>query len=139
MDALAHPFFDPAARRRQGGRQLEQGSLQLVIHAQLCQRRRDAKHEQGAHLVPVQPGERRAVAVEQRTAAARSALGIDRDTRHAEGIQVAVDSPDRNLQFLGQFLGRHPSPSLEEHHDRQQAVCAHPALPLNRAIYLILP
>ncbi len=86
VDALPHPFSDPAAGGRESCRQLEQGGLQLVVHAQLCKRRRDAEHEQGAHLVTGQPGERRPVAVEQRTTTTRPALGIDGNARHAQGI-----------------------------------------------------
>ena len=55
----------------------------------------------------------------------RTALGVDRDAGLGEGLDVAVDRPNRDLELLGQLGRRHPAAGLEEEQDIDEAGGAH--------------
>jgi hypothetical protein len=55
----------------------------------------------------------------------RSALGVDRDTRLGEGLDVAIDRPNGYLELVGQFRGRHPATGLEEEQHIDQSTGSH--------------
>ena len=76
--------------------------------------------EESLGLVSRHTGEPGAVPLDQLHAAVRAALGVDRDARLAQCVNVAMDGPLRDLELLRQLRGRHPTAGLqeEEHGDQ---------------------
>ena len=118
MEALAHPLLIAAAGVGQRCRELEQRGAQFLAHAQVGQGCGDAEHKEGTHLALGQAGEGGAVAVDQGKAALGTGLAVDRHTGEAEGVDVAVNRPLRDVELLGQLAGCHLSARLQEHEQR---------------------
>ena len=55
----------------------------------------------------------------------RAALGVDRDARRAERLDVAVDRPDRDLELAGELGRGEPAAGLEQQEQGQQPGRAH--------------
>ena len=115
VEALAHTMLVSPAGIGKRGRQLAQRGRKLPADPQIGKGLGDAEHEQRAHLAFGQPCQVGAVAVEQRVAALRSRLAVDRHPRGAERVDVAVDGPLGDLQLPGELLCSHPAAGLEEH------------------------
>ena len=80
--------------------------------AELGCRAGQSGEEQGRSLGGRQPGQSRAVAIEQFEPAIRAAIGIDRHVSSAQLLDVTVDRTDRDLEFGGKRLRRHAATRL---------------------------
>jgi hypothetical protein len=92
------------------------------------------RHELG--LRERQTGQVGGVALEDADPTVAPRLGVDGDASGAQGLQVAVDRPDGHLETLGEVGGGHPAAALEQEHDRQEPVGAHPS-PLRWALHAV--
>ena len=52
-------------------------------------------------------------------------LGVDRQARHAEGLEVAARRPFRDLQLFGDLGRRHLAAGLQEQEDGDETVGPH--------------
>jgi hypothetical protein len=98
-----YPSGDPdlAVRRVQG-----------PVQAELAERLGHAQDEQRLGFVGTEPAQREPVALHQPAAAAWSGFGDDRHARGAEGLQVAVDRPDRHAKLGGERPSGRATPGL---------------------------
>ena len=106
---------------RQGGHDLELRRRDDRAQAELGGRAGQPREEQGLGLVGGHPGQSRPVAVHEADAAMGPAVRIDRDTGGAQGIHVAMDAPDGDLQLARELGRRQPAPRLEQEQQRHEA------------------
>jgi len=112
---------------RQGGQQLQLRRRQHGAEPELGGRAWQPGQRQRLGLVGAQPGQPRAVAVDELVAAAVPGVPVQRDAGLVQGLHVPVDGTDRDLKLAGQLSGRHPAPGLEQEQDRDQPAGAHDA------------
>lgn len=79
-------------------------------------------HHQRLHLGLRKAGEARAIAVDEADAATGSAVGVDRDPRRVERVDVAIDRAARHAKSMREGFGRERSLDLEFDQDRQETV-----------------
>ena len=118
VDALADVGFVGATGSGQRGGEFAQRGFEFLADAQLVERCGDAEHKQRAGFVLVEAGEVGAVAVEQGDTATRPTIRVDRHPSHAEGVDVAVDGADGDLEFRREGLRGHFPSALQEHQER---------------------
>ena len=98
-------FLDPlgvlAQLRRKGGPQLEPGGNERLAEAEFGGGAGECDEERGPRLVHGQSSEPGPVAVDQPVAASVAGSAIQRDTGGTERLDVPVDRPDGDLQFVG--------------------------------------
>jgi hypothetical protein len=70
-------------------------------------------------------GELGAIAFMKRETARAATLGIDRNARGAELVDVAIDGADRNLELARQRIGRQAAAHLKHDQDRKKTAGAH--------------
>src|SRR4029079_12099444 len=85
-----------------------------------------ARQEQGFGLLGSHAGQARPIPVDEADAAGRATLGVDRDPRRTELLDVAVDRPDRHLELARQLRAGHATALLQEEQQIDQATGAHP-------------
>ena len=117
VEALRHAPRARSELRWQGRHDLELGRCHDRSKPERRGRARQAPQEHRLGLVGRQAGQTRPVAVNEADTAVRASLGVDRDARLGERLDVAVDRPDGYLELLGQFRGRHPTAGLEQEQD----------------------
>ena len=110
-----------AERLGQGAHQLAEGRLQLRARV----RRRSGGEEQGTRLAGAQAAEVGATTTCEAPAAAPPLLGVDRQPRHAERVEVAPGGPLGHLELGGHLGRRHPASLLQEQEDGDEAVGTH--------------
>ncbi len=66
--------------------------------------------------------ERTPVAIGEDDATERTALHVDRDAGFTQGLDIAVDRPDRDREFVGQIARGQPTLTLEELQTRNLAL-----------------
>ena len=93
------------------------GPVQLRVDAVTDEGTAESEYRR---LVGRQAERRQEVAVEQAVALARE--GGDRDAAFGEGLDIAVDGADANLEAGGEVLGAQLAPGLEFEQDDQQAL-----------------
>jgi len=114
-----------AQRGRDGGKELETRRGQERAETELGHGGRRAGEEEGSSFVGSEPGQVRAVAIEQPVAAPLPALTLERHPRRPKLDQVAVDRARRDLQLLGQRFGSHLATGLQQEQFRNESRCAH--------------
>ncbi len=119
---------------RPGGRRpaqlaghLQPGRERRIGEAHVLERPGQPGQQQDFGLGPVQPGQPGAVAVEQPVAARVPGVPVQRDPGGGQGLDVPVDGPDGDLQFLGELPGGHPAPVLEQEQQGDESARAHGA------------
>ena len=125
MEPLHQPRRARAQLRGQGGEDLEPGRGDDRAQPQLGGRPGQAGQEQGLRLVGGHAGQTGPIAIDQADAAVRPALGEDRDAGGAQGVDVAVDGPDRDLELVGQLSRGQAAAGLEDQQQVDQSTGTH--------------
>ncbi len=128
MEPRPDPLGPVPQRLGQRCQQLELGRRHRLAQAEVGGDVRRPGQEQRVGLVRRQAGQPRPVTVEQPKTTVRTPVRHDRDAGQAEGIDVAVDGTDRDLEFGRQLGTGEPPPVLKEQDDRQQPARPHPPL-----------
>ena len=126
MESLGDPARPNAQLGRQGGHHLEPRGRNHRPETELRRGTGQPGQEDGLRFVRGEAGQAGSVAVDEADPTVRSAFRVDRDTGLGEGLDVAIDRPDRDLQLLGQLGGRHPAARLQEEQDIDQSTGSHP-------------
>ena len=114
-----------ACRLRQRRHQFPDCRRELAPQAERPGGGRRSRGQQGHRLAGRQAGQVGGEAGQQREATVPSALGVDRDPRRGERLDVAQDGPLRDLQ-LGRERGRGRATAVpQQQHEREQPVRAH--------------
>ena len=109
------------------GQQLALGRGSLLAEPEGRCRAGQADHEQRQCFVLGEPGQARAVAVDEAVAARAALLGVDRDARGRQRLDVAVDRAQRDLELARQLARGHAGSGLEQHQDREEPAGTHAA------------
>ena len=81
--------------------------------------------EQGLGLAGAQPGHIGRVTGQERAPPARPAFGVDGDAGRRQGVEVAIDRPDRHFEPAGQVGRAQPAVGLEQEEQREEPVGLH--------------
>jgi hypothetical protein len=81
--------------------------------------------QQGERLVVVQPGELGPEPGQQREPAVPAALGVHRDTRRRQCVDVAQHRAGRHLELARERVRRQPAALAQQQHQRDQPVGTH--------------
>ena len=131
MESLGDARCSRTELRRKGRQHLELGCAHHGAKSELCSWAGQARHEQRLRLVRREAGQPRPIAVDQTHSAAGTSLGVDRHAGLAQGVDVAVNRPNRHFELLGQLTGRQATTRLQEEQDVDQSTGAH--LPISIA------
>ena len=111
--------------RRQRRHDLELGGGDHGPEPELRGRTRQARQEERLRLVRGHPGEARPVSVDEADPAMRPPIGVDRDARGAQGVDVAMDASDADFELARELGRRHAAARLEEQQQRDETGGAH--------------
>ena len=125
VEALRDARCSRPELRREGGKDLELRGAHDRAETELRGRARQPRQEQPLRLVGREAGQPGPVAIHEADTAARSAFGVDRNAGLAQGIDVTVDGPDRDLELFGQLGGGQASARLQQEQQVNQATRAH--------------
>ena len=131
MEPLADAGGAIHRRGRQRSQQLQTGCGQWFGQTHVGGRPWKTGKQQGLRLGRRQPGQPRAVPVDQLESAAGAAIGVDRDARGTQLVHVAIDGADRHLELLCELLRRDTPAQLQHQHHRQQSTGTHQLAPMS--------
>ena len=125
MEALHQARGAGAQLERQRRQHLQPGSGHHRAQPELRGGARQTRQEERLGLLGGQAGEAGAIAVDEADPAVGSALGVDGHPGFGQGLDVAMDRPDRHLEVAGELRGREAAAGLEQEEQRHEAAGAH--------------
>lgn len=109
----------------EGGHEFELSRGDRCAESEVGGGARQPGEEQGVRFPGGEPGQPGPVAVHQAVSPVVAGFPVEGHAGGRQGLHVPVDGADRNLQRVGQLLGGHATPALEQQEDRHQPARAH--------------